>query len=59
MSTSSTHLSLPCPSSPAGSASAPDADGHEGQVGGACWKRLYLALQESVNTEKASERKSQ
>ena len=59
MSTSSTCLSLLCPSSPASSASAPDADGHEGQVGGAGWKQLYLALQESVNTEKASKRKSQ
>jgi hypothetical protein len=59
MPTSSTRLSLPCPSSPAGGTSAPGADGHEGQVGGAGWKRLYLALQETVNTEKSSKRKSQ
>ena len=59
MSTSSTHLPLSCPSPPAGGTSTPGADGHEGQVGGAGWKRLYLALQESVNTEKSSKRKSQ
>lgn len=52
-------LSPPCPSSPAGDTSAPGADGHEDQAGGAMWKRRFLALQESVNTEKSSKRKSQ
>jgi len=36
----------------------PDSDGPE-EVGTAVWKRRYLALQESVNTEKSSKRKSQ
>ena len=59
MPTSSTRLSLPCPSSPAGGTSTPGADGHQDEVGDAVWKRRYLALQESVNTEKSSKRKSQ
>jgi hypothetical protein len=57
MPTSSTHLSSssqPRPSSPAGGV---DSDGPEGD-GAAVWKRRYLALQESVNTEKSSKRKS-
>jgi hypothetical protein len=55
MPTLSTHLSSsqPRPSSPVG-----DPDGPE-EVGAAVWKRRYLALQESVNTEKSSKRKSQ
>jgi hypothetical protein len=35
-----------------------DSDAPE-EVGAAVWKRRYLALQESVNTEKPSKRKSQ
>jgi hypothetical protein len=42
---------MPRPSSPVGD---PDQE-----VGDAVWKRRYLALQESVNTEKSSKRKSQ
>jgi hypothetical protein len=37
---------------------SPVSDGPE-EVGAAVWKRRYLALQESVNTEKSSKRKSQ
>lgn len=59
MSTSSTRLPLPCSSPPAGGTSTPGADDHEGQVGGTNWKRLYLTLQNSVNTEKSSKRKYQ
>jgi len=43
---------------PAGDTGMLDSDGPE-EVGAAVWKRRYLALQESVNTEKSSKRKSQ
>ena len=61
MPTFSTHpgsSSQPRPSSPAIDTRAPGSDGPE-EVGAAVWKRRYLALQESVNTEKSSKRKSQ
>jgi hypothetical protein len=45
-------------SSPAGDTRDSSSDGPE-KVGAAVWKRRYLALQESVNTEKSSKRKSQ
>jgi hypothetical protein len=60
MPTSSTHpssSSRPRPPSASG-AHASDSDGPE-EVSPAVWKRRYLALQESVNTEKSSKRKSQ
>ena len=60
MPTSSTHpgsSSQPHPLSPASDTRAPGSDGFE-EVGAALWKRRYLALQESVNTEKSSKRKS-
>ena len=40
-------------SSPVGEADRPE------EIGAAVWKRRYLALQESVNTEKSFKRKSQ
>jgi hypothetical protein len=43
--------------SPAGDTHGLDSAPEE--VGAAVWKRRYLALQESVNTEKSSKRKSQ
>jgi hypothetical protein len=57
LSTHPSSSSQPRPSSPAGGV-GPDPDGHE-EVGAAVWKRRYLALQECVNTEKSSKRKSQ
>jgi hypothetical protein len=51
-------FSQPRPSSPAGDTRGLDTDAPE-EVGAAVWKRRYLALQESVNTEKSSKRKSQ
>ena len=48
-----THSSSSRPSSPIGDSNGPE------EVGAAVWKRRYLALQESVNTEKSSKRKSQ
>jgi hypothetical protein len=50
MATSSSHPRSPSP--------AADSDG-PGEVGAAVWKRRYLALQETVNTEKSSKRKFQ
>ena len=61
MPTSSTQpssSSQPRPSSPTGHTHGSDFDGSE-EVGAAVWKRRYVALQESVNTEKSSKRKSQ
>jgi hypothetical protein len=61
MPTSSTHPSSsshPRLSSPTGDTNGLDFDGPE-ELGTAVWKRRYLALQESVNTEKSSKRKSQ
>ena len=37
---------------------SPDNDGPE-DVGAAVWKRQYLTLQETVNTEKSSKKKFQ
>ena len=54
-------ITPPFMSSPSSSAGLPpvgDSDGPD-EVGAAVWKRRYLALQESVNTEKSSKRKSQ
>jgi hypothetical protein len=45
-------------SQPRSPSPAADSDG-PGEVGAAVWKRRYLALQETVNTEKSSKRKSQ
>ena len=56
MPTSSMRTGSPSPLPPASDTGAPGADG---QVGDAVWKRRYLALQESMNTEKSSKRKSQ
>ena len=57
MPTSSTH---PSSSSQPPPSSRTDSDGHhDEEVGAAVWKRRYIALQESVNTEKSSKRKSQ
>jgi hypothetical protein len=56
MPTSSTHPSSSSQRRP--SSHAGDSDGPE-EVGAAFWKRRYLALQEDVNTEKSSKRKSQ
>ena len=56
MPTFSTHPSSS--SQPHPSSSVGDSDGLE-EVGAAVWKRRYLALQEIVNTEKSSKRKSQ
>jgi hypothetical protein len=53
MATSSNPNSLPRSPSP-----AIDPDGPE-DVDAAVWKRRYLALQETVNTEKSSKRKFQ
>jgi hypothetical protein len=60
MPTLSTHpsSSQPRPSSPADDTRGSVSDGLE-EVGAAVWKRRYLALRESVNTEKSSKRKSQ
>ena len=61
MPTSFTHpssSSQPRPSSSIGDTHGVDSDGIE-EVSAAVWKRRYLALQESVNTEKSSKRKSQ
>ena len=42
------------------SSSSQPAPGYDGpEEGAAVWKRRYLALQESVNTERSSKRKSQ
>ena len=61
MPTSSTHpgsSSQPHPVSPTSDTRAPGFDGSE-EVGAALWKRRYLALQESLNTEGSSKRKAQ
>ena len=61
MPTSSTHPSSSSqrrPPSPAGDTHDFDNDGPE-EVGAALWRRRYLTLQESVNIEKSSKRKSQ
>ena len=61
MPTSATHpssSSQPRPPSPASNTHVPGSDGPE-EVGAAVWKQRYLALQESVNTEQTSNRKSQ
>jgi hypothetical protein len=55
MPTFSTH---PSPSQSRQPSPTGGSDGPEG-VGAAVWKRRYLALQESVNTERSSKRKSQ
>jgi len=49
--------SNPSSTQPHSPSPADDSDGPEA-VGAAVWKRRYLALQETVNTEKSSKRKS-
>ena len=50
--------SNPSSSQPRSLSPAIDPDGPE-DVGAAVWKRRYLAVQETVNTEKSSKRKFQ
>jgi hypothetical protein len=49
----------PCPLSPANDPHVPGSDGLEDEAVPAVWKRRYLALQESVNNQKSSKRKSE
>ena len=62
MPSSSTHAgpsSLLYPSSPANDPCAPGSDGPEEQVDAGVWKRRYLVLQETVNSQKTSKRKAE
>jgi len=46
------------PSSPVDGPRTPNSDGFEDQADPTVWKRRYLALQETVNDQTSSKRKS-